>query len=333
MMRGMRWWLCACSLALVVLARPTAFADRQTEAADGGLVAVLRRDGLLLPFASFDRGKWKTPWPASARGRELPISARDVPDSWWGDAPHDGWRAVLLDGSDQALDAGDPIVIPAGCDRKIALRTGYQSAEPLPPAPMDPFPKDGLATTGGASIEPITRVSANAPEAIALAKLLTPELDRVEDAAISSIANRTGWKHPVREQDRHALSVRMDAWYRAPLDDPEIMVSWVELVRSYPPGPGDEGCGLETFFSGWVLRRRTEPGKARVDLHARVTYCDRKDVLYMLPFGRLKSGGDWFWIYQLSGWDAEWYTVTRVDAVRPKTVAEFYGGGSQGCPR
>jgi hypothetical protein len=159
------------------------------------------------------------------------------------------------------------------------------------------------------------------------------ELDRVEDAAISSIANRTGWKHPVREQDRHALSVRMDAWYRAPLDDPEMMVSWVELVRSYPPGPDDEGCGLETFFSGWVLRRRTEPGKARVDLHARVTYCDRKDVLYMLPFGRLKSGGDWFWIYQLSGWDAEWYTVTRVDAVRPKTVAEFYGGGSQGCPR
>jgi hypothetical protein len=85
---------------------------------------------------------------------------------------------------------------------------------------------------------------------------------------------------------------------------------------------------------GWVTE---VPGKTPViDIRARVTYCDREDVPFIQPFGRFvarDAGGrvqDVFWVYQLSSWRNEFYSVARVtkDGVRP--VVGVSGGG---CPK
>ena len=61
---------------LVALALPLA-----TVARDAFTIAVLRRDGILIPFAAFDGRAWETPWPASDSGVVLPIALGDVPRS------------------------------------------------------------------------------------------------------------------------------------------------------------------------------------------------------------------------------------------------------------
>ena len=68
----------AWAVALVAAAQPD---DRQRFT-----MGVLRRDGLLLPFASFDGGDWSVPWPASLKETALPIALGDVPRKWWGGA-------------------------------------------------------------------------------------------------------------------------------------------------------------------------------------------------------------------------------------------------------
>ena len=68
---------------------------------DGFAAAVLRRDGILLPFAAFDGKRWSHPWPAAQRAGDLmvPISLSAVPKSWWGPTPplHE-WQALLPGG-------------------------------------------------------------------------------------------------------------------------------------------------------------------------------------------------------------------------------------------
>jgi hypothetical protein len=84
------------------------------------------------------------------------------------------------------------------------------------------------------------------------------------------------------------------------------------------------------LFSGWVLEEPRE-SKAKIDVSAKVTYCDRVGGMYMLPFGRIRLKDRQFWVFQYSGWDQEWYSVVRVSPRRLFFEAEFYAGGRRGC--
>ena len=107
-----------------------------------------------------------------------------------------------------------------------------------------------------------------------------------------------------------------------------MAVLYVEAVRSFPPTPDNKGCGLITYAYGWIIER---PGKRpRIELRARVTYCDRDGVSFLQPFGRLVLRGDVYWIAQMSSWRDEVYTVSRIrpDGIQPVVVVD---GGN--CPR
>jgi hypothetical protein len=86
------------------------------------------------------------------------------------------------------------------------------------------------------------------------------------------------------------------------------------------------GCGLETFISGWMHINKRQP-KPKTELTARVTYCDRKGVSYMLPLGLLKLRNRTHWVFQTSSWEREWYSVVEATPGRLRFVAEYYAGG------
>src|SRR5690606_34280967 len=132
------------------------------------------------------------------------------------------------------------------------------------------------------------------------------------------------FRHPVDRKERHAQPVRIEHWYRTTTDDGSA-VSYVEAVRSYAPRPEDEGCGLETLVKGWVTHRpdRREP---RVDLAARITYCDRVGATFMQPFGRMRVRDRLYWIAQVAGPEAEWYLVAQIFPGRIQHVAEQLAG-------
>jgi hypothetical protein len=281
-----------------------AWQDRASEA----LLGVLRRDGMVTPFAAYDGRRWESAWPSELRNLEIPISLDDVPERWWGiDAPPRTmtiWRDARRTGT--VTLTGLTTIRPM-CEPRIALRSDYKPSEPVPPPFERPYPKDGLLVAGDLTLEAIRVVPRDSPESKAAATLITSEFNRQETAASRAF---TSWVHPFPEQQRRARPVTVEAMYAAPTADAAWTAYYVEAIREYPPGPQErDGCGLVTFASGWILSHPKNSAKVR--LSSTITYCDRKDVSYMLPFGMIRANGRHFWVYQASGFDEEWYEIAE----------------------
>ena len=289
------------------------------------LVAVLRRDGIVNPFAAFDGKNWSAPWPDDLRAAEIPLNLESAPEKWWGRAGRPEQMTVWVAGESRgALRLARPTVMRPMCQARLAVTSDYQSREPAPPPLVQPFPKDGLAISGGQHVDPIEVVARDDAARVRIGALLQAPVDSAEDMAVDAF---TDWKHPVRRDERRKRPIQIEAMYRAPMDEPGWTAHYVEAVREYTPGPADAGCGLVTFASGWIL---TGPdGKSHAKLGARVTYCDRRGVIYMLPLGIFKVRGHAYWAYQLSGYGQEGYVISRP---QPKVVMQevFYSAGD--CP-
>ena len=120
-------------------------------------LAVLRRDGHVIPFAAYDRGFWTAPWPIDTRDAELPISLDTVPETWWGRAGRPAAMAIWTNGVNRGvLRPERPTMRTTTCGSRLALATNYRSDNPVIPPPAEqPYPKDGLAVWGGQRIDPI----------------------------------------------------------------------------------------------------------------------------------------------------------------------------------
>jgi hypothetical protein len=305
--------------ALLAAPAPRSSADNDPRFALG----VLRRDGLLLPFASYD-GSWSVEWPYSLV--TIPISIGDVPKKWWGaPGPEGRWSAWLPEDTERPLKLQKLRSVPVFCDMRLGIQTDYMGSTFDVREPT--VPKDGVAIAGDAALLPVTTVSVNAPDARALVRTITDTFNEEERLASRRF---TRWKHPYNDAQRKTFPIEIEAFYRA--HDATSRAEWdttfVEAVRAFPPGEKDEGCGLITYARGWV---RQQAGKEPdVDLGARVTYCDREGVSFMQPFGRLRLKDEIYWIYQLSSWRDEAYVIARVRPKESKPVVAVTGGS---CPR
>jgi len=108
------------------------------------------------------------------------------------------------------------------------------------------------------------------------------------------------------------------------MDEPGWTAYYIEAVKRYEPEPEDEGCGLVTSASGWMVV--APDGKRSATLAARVTYCDRRDVAYMLPLGLVPVQGRSYWAFQLSGYGREGYLVVRPTPKRIESDVKYSAG-------
>jgi hypothetical protein len=311
--------------AVAVLAAAATFPiDGQGRQAFG--LGVLRRDGGLIPFCSYNGRVWTTDWPGPNTAEILPIGLADVPKKWWGaPGPSAPWTAWLLDGTSRPLSLKKPQQLQVFCGTHLGVATDYAGAASDPRDPT--IAKDGLAIAGDAKLLPITPVSLLAPDARKIVEAITDDFNKEEKVAVSHFR---AWSHPFDEEARKDYPIELEAFYRAHEKTPsgEWTTNYVEAVRRFPAQAGDNDCGLITFVRGWVLER--EGRKPVIDVGARITYCDRADVSFMLPFGELTIDREPYWVYQISSWRDEVYGVSRVrpDDVRP--VMAVAGGG---CPK
>ena len=292
-------------VALLTLELP---APALQEDASKFALAILRRDGAVLPFATFDGRRWRGRWPAEIRNLELPISLDDVPEDWWGVEPAPRRMTIWRDGARAGAVTltGLSITRPM-CEPRITVKSDYKS-ESTPPPPFEmPYPKDGLLSSGDLTLERIASVEKGSADWNRIMIAIKERFDREESAAARAF---TSWVHPVQEDRRRLMPIALEALYRAPTDDPNWTAYYVEAVRQYPPAPRDQdGCGLATFGHGWVLVSRNEDIK--VQISALVTYCDRKGVSYILPFGFIRADDHVYWVYQFSGFEEEWFEVVE----------------------
>jgi hypothetical protein len=323
---GRRGSLIAALVALAVAAVSAAADDVRFS------VGVLRRDGLLIPFTFFNGRTWTVPWPGPDANLALPISLSDVPKGWWGDLPPGTpWRAWLGEGAARPLTLGRPVQAPVFCAAHLAVGTDYRGEAPTERAPT--VAKDGIAIAGDVPVKPIVPVSLAAQDAAALLAGITSTFNSEETLAAQHF---TQWRHPFAAPSRARQPIQLEAFYRGTdtTNGTTFRTSYIEAVRRYPALAQDAGCGLLSYGRGWITE---VPGKKPIiNLGVRITYCDRAEVSFMQPFGRLDitrgsaAVRGVYWVYQLSSWREEIYSVARVAPDGVKPVVVVIGGA---CPK
>jgi hypothetical protein len=279
-------------------------------------VGVLRADGILIPFATFDGRSWSARWPKPSEELTIPVTVSAVPSGWWGPTgPLDAWQAWIGGTRPRALKVVQPDWVGAHCVRQIGLRTDYRPDQPPPPPDVQPYPKDGLAIAPPRPIEAVRKLTADSDEAKALAAELLAAFNLAERITAKRFS------HPVDEAVRERAAPTVEAIY-AHGGDPSVY--YVEAARAYQVQATRE-CLVTAFGTGWFVR---EHGAVRsLAMAVDALDCDRRGASYMLPLGVLRVGTRVFWLVQFSGFDQERYVVIEPRAAKVDAVASVWGGG------
>ncbi|MFB3852860.1 MAG: hypothetical protein ACE148_03450 [Vicinamibacterales bacterium] len=310
---------------------PFSRADAPVMPQRGGIsmVAVLRRDGTIIPFANWNGRKWSSSWPAAAATIDVPITLESVPRGWWPDGrPQTSWTAWPIGGTPQTINVKAPLAIGQHCDMNVGLATDYRSAEPAPPPQVQPYPKDGVATTGGLKVEQVEIVSKDSP--------LRTELQREAQRALGEAEDRFFDSTVVfRSTLRAAWEIEVVARTSAPRQA-GASIFYLEAVRRHPFGLADsrgrqdrpqgtsQPCRAFTIAQGFAFR--SAAGKWSFDVDAYVAPCGRGEMVYGLPLGEMRVGDRLYWLMQVSGWGYERYEVLDMQLGSIKRALSVFAG-------
>jgi hypothetical protein len=279
-------------------------------------VGVLRRDGIIVPFATYDGKRWADNWPLPDVQLNVPIALRDVPSKWWGPtralAEWQSWATK----EPQTLRVVQPDWIDVHCTRQIGLRTDYKPDELPPPRTVQPYPKDGLVVSPPQPVERIAIVSPDSQEV----RTAMPALREAFNQAERLMENQYG--HPIPRRAREGHDPEVEAIY-AVGEHPRIY--HVETSRRYRLlGQTADDCEAIAFGTGWFAADGAQVSSLymRVDL----LNCDKRGASYMLPLGAMRLRGSLYWLAQYSGWDDERYVVVEIKEKSVKVALNTWGG-------
>jgi len=320
----------AVSSALLMAARstpPSAAGDTSFT------LGMLRRDGVIIPFANYRNGRWSNSWPEPGVRRDIPISVTDVPKGWWREStPAGTWTAWPIGGASRTVQVRHLVNLMAQCQNHIGLQTDYLSAEPPVPPKMQPFPKDGLATTGNVRIEPVDILDDQSPDWKQTLDIVSGAVSDGETRFMDQAAVK--WTHPFGPQQRARVPLTLEVLFRSEGPKPGSLLYYFESIKRYPHKPGvpgwalaKQGCDLLTYALGWVTK---EPGATpKPNVTVDMTDCNRDGLVYTMPLGLLRLEGKMYWVVQRSAWDYERYDVLEIGTPRFKTALETPGGVCQ----
>ena len=298
------------------------------------VVAIVRTDGRLVPFAAWNGTSWERAWPAAdeaipARinvetGLPAPTDVDAVPSIWsrreervprnWSVRPAAGGRPI------RARVRGAEIVV-AHCGGQVALATDL----PDPTADDDALFRLGLEGRSGVAVAGPTRIIAieEVPRSNPLwneaLRIVRAGFDAREKAKAESGPGKLPRYEPTPPVQLVTLR-RQAGSTNAPL--------YFESERSYPTGPffADRTCPTKTLMSGWLVRPTT--GRlALLDPQVFVTDCDEKEKNTLYPLGAVRAGGRSFWVMQEHGWEDESFVLLDVGPSHVQQVMKVEGGG------
>jgi hypothetical protein len=283
-------------------------------------VAVVRRDGIIIPFAAFDGKRWSNSWPPPALELTIPIGLRGVPSKWWGPTGAlESWQVWRAAAEPQRVNVVQTDWVNVHCVRQIGLRTDYTSPSAPPPRTEQPYPKDGLAVSPPQPVERVAVVQTESTDARALMPAVREAFNTAERRT------EDHYHHPVTRRSREGRDPDIEAIYAAG-EDPRVY--YVEAARRYRRlGQRPDECEAVAFGAGWFVRDGADVRSLEtvVDL----LECNRAGAGYMLPLGVMRIAGKTFWLAQFSGWAHERFVVVEIKRKAVEAVLSVWGGSCQ----
>jgi hypothetical protein len=285
-------------------------------------LGIVRRDGLLVPIASYDNGHWYRRWPLPSAERDVPVAMGDVPAEWWGvEGATSKWTLWTLDGKSRPLQVAAPLAFGAHCLMNVGLRTDYRTMLPRPPLDQHHYPKDGVATTGSVPIERVEVLTSDMATWQVFEPLIAPHVSRLEAPLVYRMPTEAAF-------ERSVTPVKLEVLCLASGVSPNSFTAYFEATRRYPPADKSvpNPCGVVTFAQGWAHRAPNGVGTLDREVHAQVTDCSMWDVEYRKPLGVVRVGGTPVWIMEVSRWGAERYELVQVTDTRVSVLLSVPGG-------
>ncbi len=292
--------------------------------------AVLRRDGIIFPFASYDNGKWLNRWPEPGRKMDIPITVAETPKGWWlRDRPVSTWTAWPSQGESRAINVRNPLNISVECTRQLALQTDYSSTAPPAPPDMQPHPKDGLATIGDVKVEAVDVLAAQSPEWPRVLEAITAPFEASEARAAKASQNQNVERDPKR---RAQFPLEIELLLRSPGPTPGTQMLYFEAVRRYFRRPPNTIISIVpdrrplAYGAGWVEIDAAGKVVPQQPLPVELSDSQRENLLYALPLGTFQLGGRRFWAVQRAGWGYERYEIVEIAEPQVKVAFKVVGG-------
>ncbi|MGE5361745.1 MAG: hypothetical protein ACM3NQ_22230 [Bacteroidales bacterium] len=294
-------------------------------------LAVMRRDGILVPFASYDNGHWYNRWPLPSDDPEVPLSLAAVPPDWWGiEGTNSSWTLWTPDGKARQVKVTGTLAFDAHCMTNVGLNTDYKSMAPAPPLEQHHYPKDGLAITGTIPIEPVVVSEASDSMWKSLEQMLRPNINYAEVGLLRGLplTDARFRLTPNGDPSIQRVAPKLEVVVAAAGIKPETLTVYFEATKRYEASDTTVArpCGAVTFVSGWVHRAAAGQGLLDNNVQSRLTDCTQWNVDFRTPLGVVRIAGKPFWIMQVARWGGEAYEVVEIGDNRTTVVMSTAGG-------
>jgi hypothetical protein len=293
-------------------------------------VAVVRQDGMVVPFALYRHGKWSNPWPAPDQHLDLKVSTLDtVPEAWLGASRRiaRNWFLHSASISAQPLTVSKVVQFEAHCQKQWGLFS--TNAARSNGRHQCSFPNPAIAIDKPLKVESMVHLPPNDIEAQEFLVILKVFVNRLESAQVETVAREHGVTerrlpysgHPLEVAERRKVPVTLTKIYRTQTEMQGNWTYYVEAEKRYP-----NGCPALTLWGGWVLKdsfgKLTPVGQG-----VALTDCDAKGMYFGEPMGVLVVQDQSFIVVQSHGWDDETYSILKVSERQVDLMLTVPGGG------
>jgi hypothetical protein len=314
-----RWWVPRVLVASLIAAAAGAQAPEPT------VVAVMRSDGIVLPFARFDGRAW-TAFPGD--GAE---SASRFPQTY--ELPST-WRVHPVDGAPaRRVGAGSSVAF--NTEGENWYQTWGQITDYTPRRlPSEDEPRAGrigVALSGtamNASVTTFVRRGPRSAEWNGIRRVVTHAFGRAEHDSLiqpSVVANAAGWPRIRAVPDsaeRAARPVALRSMFAARPRVGGGRLYYVDAYKVYPAERPDGGCPPAVYYQGWFRQAELDGAPTLMGEVLTLGFgCDSPgaEPSTVVPFGAFTIGGRSFVVLErmyYEGGERDLLEVTR-SGLRP----------------
>jgi len=281
-------------------------------------VSLMRSDGVLVPFAQYDHGRWENPWAKpSTFSADEPNSLADLPKPWFAEdrLPSPLWYFWSLRGKAHRLSASQVVEVPSHCQKLW----GIVSDLPKEEAVNDRYGILGVAVDSDRKVNPAYELDKTSDEWTKLHSFIQSEFGKEEQAKAKDLSQFLA--PPVREE-RKNKTVTLSHLYQMTIETTGERLYYFEALKEYrKPIPTNELTCNDVFFNGWILTKADE--LKLIDSKMGWKECDAG--LDSIPLGVLSVAGEVFIFTCEFGYEGEGYFIFKLNKSRMQMVLETQG--------